>query len=111
MVFFMPNYACAIVATLPVHIFQKLSRRLRHAREMGSYHLEELLGRGGMGEVWRGRHRLLARGAAIKLVRPELIGASRRERCLRRCCAVSNVRRRQPRPSVRRTPFSCSTLA
>ena len=28
-----------------------------------------------MGEVWRARHRLLARGAAIKLVRPELLGA------------------------------------
>jgi eukaryotic-like serine/threonine-protein kinase len=75
-VYFTPNYACAIVAALPAQIFQKLNRRLRHAREMGSYHLEELLGRGGMGEVWRGRHRLLARGAAIKLVRPELIGAS-----------------------------------
>jgi len=34
-----------------------------------------LLGRGGMGEVWRGEHRLLKRGAAIKLVRPELLGA------------------------------------
>ena len=42
---------------------------------MGSYQLVELLGRGGMGEVWRARHRLLARGAAIKLVRPELLGA------------------------------------
>ena len=42
---------------------------------MGSYHLVELLGRGGMGEVWRGEHRLLKRGAAIKLVRPELLGA------------------------------------
>ena len=76
LVFFAPNYACAVVAALPAHIFQRLSRKLRHAQEMGSYHLEELLGRGGMGEVWRGRHRLLARGAAIKLVRPELIGAS-----------------------------------
>jgi serine/threonine-protein kinase len=28
-----------------------------------------------MGEVWRARHRLLARDAAIKLVRPELLGA------------------------------------
>jgi serine/threonine-protein kinase len=43
---------------------------------MGSYHLVELLGRGGMGEVWRARHRLLARNAAIKLVRPELLGVS-----------------------------------
>src|SRR5262245_2027724 len=76
MVYFAPNYACAVVASIPAHILQRMSRKLRHAQEMGSYHLEELLGRGGMGEVWRGRHRLLARGAAIKLVRPELLGAS-----------------------------------
>jgi serine/threonine-protein kinase len=74
--YFAPNYACAVVATLPSHILQRLSRRLRHAREMGSYQLEQLLGRGGMGEVWRARHRLLARSAAIKLMRPELLGAS-----------------------------------
>ena len=43
---------------------------------MGSYHLVELLGSGGMGEVWRARHQLLARDAAIKLVRPSLLGAS-----------------------------------
>jgi serine/threonine-protein kinase len=36
----------------------------------------ELLGHGGMGEVWRAQHRLLARCAAIKLVRPEVLGAS-----------------------------------
>ena len=42
------------------------------ARRMGSYQLERLLGRGGMGEVWLVRHRLLARPAAVKLVRPEL---------------------------------------
>ena len=29
-----------------------------------------------MGEVWRGQHRLLARDAAIKLVRPELLGST-----------------------------------
>ncbi|HKB10408.1 MAG TPA: serine/threonine-protein kinase, partial [Vicinamibacterales bacterium] len=50
-------------------------RRLRQAQEMGSYQLVELLGRGGMGEVWRAHHRLLARDAAIKLIRPELLGA------------------------------------
>jgi serine/threonine-protein kinase len=47
--------------------------------EMGSYHLEELLGRGGMGEVWRASHRLLARSAAIKLIRSESFGSDGRE--------------------------------
>ncbi len=75
MVLFAPNYACALVATLPARALQRLGQRLRHAQEMGSYQLVERLGRGGMGEVWRGRHRLLARSAAIKLVRPELLGA------------------------------------
>jgi eukaryotic-like serine/threonine-protein kinase len=76
LVLFMPNYACAVVAILPSHVLQRVGRRLRQAQDMGSYHLVELLGRGGMGEVWRADHRLLARSAAIKLVRPELLGAS-----------------------------------
>lgn len=44
------------------------------ARRLGSYQLETLLGRGGMGEVWRASHRMLARPAAIKLIRPEVLG-------------------------------------
>jgi serine/threonine-protein kinase len=75
-VLLLPNYVCAVVATLPSHVMQKVGRRLRQAQELGSYHLVELLGRGGMGEVWRAEQRLLARGAAIKLIRPEVLGAS-----------------------------------
>jgi eukaryotic-like serine/threonine-protein kinase len=75
-VLYLPNFACAIVALVPSRVLQRIGRRLRQAQELGSYELVELLGRGGMGEVWRARHRLLARDAAIKLIRPELLGAA-----------------------------------
>jgi serine/threonine-protein kinase len=52
----------------------------QRARRLGSYELEELLGRGGMGEVWRARHRLLVRRAAIKLIRPEVLGGDEASR-------------------------------
>jgi tRNA A-37 threonylcarbamoyl transferase component Bud32 len=42
-------------------------------KELGSYRLVQRLGAGGMGEVWRAEHRLLARHAAIKLIRKEAI--------------------------------------
>ena len=74
MVLYLPNYTCAAAAVLPSIMFQRIGRRLREARELGSYELLEPLGHGGMGEVWRARHRLLARDAAIKLVRPEVLG-------------------------------------
>jgi len=72
---YLPNYICAFIAMVPSHMFQRIGRRLREAQELGSYRLVELLGHGGMGEVWRAQHRLLARDAAVKLVRPEVLGA------------------------------------
>ena len=61
-----------------------LGRQVAAARELGSYRLEERLGQGGMGEVWRARHRMLARPAAIKLIRPSLGGAAPSEELQRR---------------------------
>jgi len=46
---------------------------------LGLYRLMEKLGEGGMGEVWRARHQLLARPCAVKLIKPELLGESNRE--------------------------------
>jgi serine/threonine-protein kinase len=39
------------------------------AADMGMYELETRIAMGGMGEVWRARHRLLSRPAAVKLIR------------------------------------------
>ena len=60
----------AIVVSL---VIRRLSHKVGEARQMGSYTLVELLGRGGMGEVWRAEHRLLARPAAVKLVRADAL--------------------------------------
>lgn len=51
---------------------------------LGHYRLMEKLGEGGMGEVWRARHQLLARPCAIKLIRPELLGVGKREAAVER---------------------------
>lgn len=48
---------------------------MRKSESCGNYELVELLGRGGMGEVWRGRHAMLGREAAVKLIRPSAIGS------------------------------------
>ena len=47
---------------------------IRGLQELGCYRLVEKLDHGGMGEIWRARHRMLARPVAVKLIRPELIG-------------------------------------
>ena len=66
----------AIVAGWTPFISTRLHRMqedLSNAQDFGSYHLEELIGRGGMGEVWLARHRLLRRDAAVKLVLPRFL--------------------------------------
>jgi serine/threonine-protein kinase len=44
--------------------------RAQTADELGSYRLGARIGAGGMGEVWKASHQMLARAAAIKLVKP-----------------------------------------
>jgi serine/threonine-protein kinase len=73
---FLPNYICAFLVVIPVKIIHSLGQQVRRARELGSYRLEEPLGKGGMGEVFRATHQMLARPAAVKLIRSEIIGSS-----------------------------------
>jgi serine/threonine-protein kinase len=69
-----PDYLLLGVAVVISHVVTGLGQQVAKAREMGSYQLGELLGRGGMGEVYYATHRMLARPAAIKLIRPEMLG-------------------------------------
>jgi serine/threonine protein kinase len=73
---FLPNYICAFLVVIPVKIIHGLGQQVRRARELGSYRLEEPLGKGGMGEVFRATHQMLARPAAVKLIRSEILGSS-----------------------------------
>ncbi len=70
-----PTLACLGIALVSSRVIYRVSLDLARERRMGSYRLTEKIGEGGMGEVWCARHRFLARPAAIKLIRPENLGA------------------------------------
>jgi len=53
-----------------------LRQQVREATAIGHYTLEERIGSGGMGEVWRAHHRLLIRPAAVKLVKVSALGTA-----------------------------------
>jgi len=74
-----PNYLLLGVAVVISHVVTRLGRQVAKEREMGSYRLGELLGRGGMGEVYKATHRMLARPAAIKLIHPEALATQDRK--------------------------------
>ena len=69
-----PYLLVVIMAYVGARVVYTLGTEVTRARELGSYRLEERLGAGGMGEVWRASHRLLARPAAIKLIRSSVPG-------------------------------------
>ena len=85
------NFLLAILAFV-------ISRRLygtaiaaERAAELGSYRLVAPIGEGGMGEVWQATHQMLARKAAIKLVKPEGLSMRQAEVSAKRFRREANV--------------------
>jgi eukaryotic-like serine/threonine-protein kinase len=68
-----PDYLLVGVAVVISAVVTRLGQQVSKARELGSYQVGDLLGQGGMGQVYRATHRMLARPAAIKLIRPETL--------------------------------------
>ena len=69
-----PYLLVVLMAYVGARVVYGLGTEVSRARQLGSYHLIDRLGEGGMGEVWRAKHQMLARPAAIKLIRPSLVG-------------------------------------
>ena len=70
---FVPSFLMAAWTYFLSRDIYQMEIAINQARDMGSYSLDKLLGRGGMGEVWSARHRRLCSGAAVKLIRPEVL--------------------------------------
>ncbi|MGD9646896.1 MAG: serine/threonine-protein kinase [Pirellulales bacterium] len=60
----------AVAATYGTHVTNNLRLQAFEAQQLGQYRLRELLGSGGMGDVYLAEHQLLKRPCAIKLIDP-----------------------------------------
>jgi serine/threonine-protein kinase len=76
----LPYLLVVLIAYVGARLVYHLGTELQRALDVGAYRLIEPLGMGGMGEVWRAQHRLLARPAAVKVIRPAVLGGSSPER-------------------------------
>jgi serine/threonine-protein kinase len=62
------------IAALASHVNFGLRVQVREAMRLGQYRLEERIGSGAMGEVYRASHAMLRRPTAIKVIRPDVAG-------------------------------------
>jgi serine/threonine-protein kinase len=69
-----PAFA-VVLAYFGARMIYAIGLDVSRARLLGAYRLESRLGAGGMGEVWRASHRMLARPAAVKLIAPQQLGS------------------------------------
>jgi serine/threonine-protein kinase len=65
---FLWSAAGSAVVTLASKVIYGLHEKALEARQLGQYSLEEKIGEGGMGEVYRAHHAMLRRPTAVKLL-------------------------------------------
>ena len=61
----------ALIGTFGSHIINRTRREAFQAKQIMQYRLQERIGSGGMGDVYRAEHVMLKRRCAMKLIKPE----------------------------------------
>ncbi len=85
------NYLHALLAILVVRRLYGASIAAERAVELGSYRLVAPIGEGGMGEIWQATHQMLARKAAVKIIKPEGMSDHQAEMAAKRFQREANL--------------------
>lgn len=83
--------ACMGIALFSYNSLHRMRQHLGENRKLGNYVLEQQIGEGGMGKVFRARHELLKQATAVKLLKPEFFDRESTARFEREAMLVSQL--------------------
>jgi serine/threonine protein kinase len=98
---FFSIFGLLVLSSVAIFVFTLVVARLEReaqkavleAKRLGQYRLEQRLGAGSMGVVYKGQHAMLRRSTAIKMLNPDMVNEysiSRFEREVQTTCKLNN---------------------